>query len=159
MSAAESVTKAASDALPDSYFIELLVQLIRAEDSYGTWEGKSDAALLKDFIVTKEQRRAMPIIADPDPDVLWRLEKFYGAVGLSIERKTGHMASPMLKMNHEGFGRIVLLTGRLVAVSKYLRDVHRFGFENYEKLAEGGEKIVTAAIAYVQKYKEVAESD
>jgi probable nitrogen fixation protein len=159
MSTALSTTSTASANLPDSYFIDLLVQLIRAEDSYGAWEGKSDAALLKDFIVTKEQRRAMPIIADPDPDVLWRLEKFYGAVGLAIERKTGHMASPMMKMNHEGFGRMVLLTGRLVAVSKYLRDVHRFGFEDFEKLAEGGEKIVTAAIAYIQKYKEVAESD
>jgi probable nitrogen fixation protein len=159
MTAATTTPTAESDNLPDSYFIKLLVQLIRAEDSYGTWEGKSDASLLKDFIVTKEQRRAMPIIADPDPDVLWRLEKFYAAVGLAIERRTGHMASPMLKMNHEGFGRIVLITGRLVAVSKYLRDVHRFGFENLEKLAEAGEKIVTGAVHYVQKYKEVAESD
>lgn len=159
MSAATSMNAADSDALPDSFFIKLLVQLIRAEDSYGAWEQKSDAALLKDYIVTKEQRRAMPIIADPDPDVLWRLEKFYGAVGLAIERRTGHAATPMLKMNHEGFGRIVLLTGRLVAVSKYLRDVHRFGFESFEKLAEQGEKIVHGAEQYVQKYKEVAESD
>jgi probable nitrogen fixation protein len=159
MSAAPTITAADSDSLPDSYFIKLLVQLIRAEDSYGAWEAKSDAALLKDFIVTKEQRRAMPIIADPDPDVLWRLEKFYAAVGLAIERRTGHMASPMLKMNHEGFGRIVLITGRLVAVSKYLRDVHRFGFETFEKLAEAGEKIVSSGVQYVQKYKEIAESD
>ena len=69
------------------------------------------------------------------------------------------MASPMLKMNHEGFGRIVLITGRLVAVSKYLRDVHRFGFETFEKLAEAGEKIVSSGVQYVQKYKEIAESD
>lgn len=159
MSAAPTATSPDVANLPDSYFIKLLVQLMRAEDSYGTWEGKSDAQLLKDFIVTKEQRRAMPIIADPDPDVLWRLEKFYAAVGLAIERRTGHMASPMLKMNHEGFGRMVLICGRLVAVSKYLRDVHRFGFETFEKLAEAGEKIVTTGVHYVEKYKEVAESD
>jgi probable nitrogen fixation protein len=159
MSAATPLKSTDADELPDSYFVKLLVQLIRAEDSYGTWEGRSDASLLKDYIVTKEQRRAMPIIADPDPDVLWRLEKFYAAVGLAIERKTGHMAAPMLKMNHEGFGRIVLITGRLVAVSKYLRDVHRFGFETFEKLAEAGEKIVSGGVHYVEKYKEVAESD
>jgi probable nitrogen fixation protein len=159
MSAATTTSAADTDNLPDSYFVKLLVQLVRAEDSYGTWEGKTDASLLKDFIVTKEQRRAMPIIADPDPDVLWRLEKFYAAVGLAIERRTGHMASPMLKMNHEGFGRMILIAGRLVVVSKYLRDVHRFGFETFEKLAEAGEKIVTSGVDYVQKYKEVAESD
>lgn len=159
MSTATQLPGSDAGAMPDSYFLTLLIQLIRAEDSYGAWECKSDAALLKDYIVTKEQRRAMPIIADPDPDVLWRLEKFYAAVGLAIERRTGHMASPMLKMNHEGFGRMILVTGRLVAVSKYLRDVHRFGFETYEKLAEAGEKIVTGGVQFVEKYKEVAESD
>ncbi len=70
----------------DAPFVKTLVRLVRAEDSYGTWEGRSDADLLRDFIVTKEQRREIPIIGDPDPDVLWRLEKFYAAVGLDIER-------------------------------------------------------------------------
>ena len=69
---------------------------------------KPDAEILADFIVTKEQRRQIPIIGDPDPDMLGRVEKFYIAVGLDIERATGRMASPMMKMSHEGFGRVVL---------------------------------------------------
>ncbi|ESX08291.1 hypothetical protein X768_22770 [Mesorhizobium sp. LSJC265A00] len=58
-------------------FVRCLVRLIRAQDSYGSWEGKSDAELLADFIVTRKQRRAIPVIGDPDPDVLWRLDLFY----------------------------------------------------------------------------------
>ena len=51
------------------------------------------------------------------------------------------MISPMLKMHHEGFGRMVLIGGRLIVVNKQLRDVHRFGFDNLGKLAEEGDEV------------------
>jgi len=139
-------------------FLKALVRLMRAEDSYGTWEGKSDASLLKDFIVTKEQRREMPIIDDPDPDVLWRVEMFYKAAGIAIEEKTRLMASPMLKMSHEGFGRLIMTTGKLVIFSKSLRDVHRFGFDTLAKLAADGEKVVSTAIDTISTYPDVANA-
>lgn len=138
-------------------FMKCLVRLMRAQDTYDAWEGRSDASILTDFIVTKEQRREIPIIGDPDPDVLWRLEIFYSAVGLAIEQDTGIMASPMMKMSHEGFGRVLLTTGRLVVVLKTLRDVHRFGFENLSKLAEAGNKLVQDAVEMVGKFPDVAK--
>ena len=113
--------------------------------------------MLDDFIVTKEQRREIPIIGDPDPDMMIRVEKFYIAVGLDIERVTGRMASPMMKMSHEGFGRVILTAGRLVVISKSLRDVHRFGFESYEKLAEAGEKLVDEAKTWIDAWPAVAD--
>lgn len=141
----------------DKVFLDTLTLLFRAEDSYGAWEGKSDAEVLAPFILDKEARAALPIIGDPDPDILWRLELFYKAVGIAIEKKTGLMASVMLKMSHEGFGRIVLIAGRLVVVSKHLRDVHRFGFPSMEKMSADGAKIVREALALMEKHREVAE--
>jgi probable nitrogen fixation protein len=138
-------------------FLKVLVMLFRAEDSYGAWEGKSDAQLLAPFILDKEARAAIPIMGDPDPDTLWRLELFYKAVGITVEKKTGHIASPIMKMSHEGFGRMVLTTGRLVVVSRHLRDVHRFGFPSVEKLAADGAKIVEEAVALIRKFPEVAD--
>jgi probable nitrogen fixation protein len=149
---------AAADPALASPFVRTLVRLMRAEDTYGAWEGKADAALLQDFILTKEQRREIPIIGDPDPDVLWRLERFYAAVGLAIEGRSGRIASPMMKMSHEGFGRVLLTTGRLVVLAKSLRDVHRFGFESLEKLGEAGEKLVDDAVAAIAKFPEVADA-
>jgi probable nitrogen fixation protein len=67
------------------------------------------------------------------------------------------MVTPMMKMSHEGFGRLVLLAGRLVAVNKQLRDVHRFGFETMEKLAEEGEKQVAAGVAMVNQFSDAAK--
>ncbi len=147
----------ADDAALATPFLSTLVRLVRAEDSYGTWEGRSDASILKDFIVTKEQRREIPIIGDPDPDVLWRVEKFYAAIGLTIEGRCGHIASPMMKMSHEGFGRVILTVGRLVVYSKSLRDVHRWGHDNFTKLAEAGTKAVDEAAEMIAKFPEVAD--
>lgn len=146
-----AVAETAADPM-QSLFVKELIKQWRAQDAHGTWEGKSDATLLAPYIVTREQRREMPIIDDPDPETLWRVELYYNAIGLAIERTTGVMVTPMMKMSHEGFGRMVLLAGRLVAVNKQLRDVHRFGFESMEKLAEEGEKQVAAGIAMVEQF-------
>lgn len=142
--------------LPDSSFIQELVKQWRAQDTNGAWDRKSDFDLLAPYIVTKAQRREIPIIGDPDPEMLWRVELFFNAVGLAIERRTGVMVSPMMKMHHEGFGRMVLLAGRLVVVNKQLRDVHRFGFENLEALSLEGTKFVEAGVKMIEEFPNVA---
>ena len=149
---------AASDdtvLMADAFIVELVKQL-RAQDTHGSWEGKSDRQLLEPFIVSAEQRRAMPIMGDPDPDTLWRLDLFHNAVGLAIERATKCMVSPMMKMSYEGFGRAVLTTGRLIVVNRYLRDVHRFGYPSLAKLAEAGHKLVKEGVDLIEQYPEVA---
>jgi probable nitrogen fixation protein len=151
---AELSADAAALATP---FLATLVRLVRAEDSYGVWEGRSDADILADFILTKEQRREIPIIGDPDPDVLWRVERFYAAIGLTIEGRVGFVASPMMKMSHEGFGRVILTVGRLVVLSRSLRDVHRWGHESLSKLAEAGGKAVDEACEMIGKYPGLAD--
>ena len=139
----------------DTAFVKELIKQWRAQDTHGAWEGKSNETLLAPYIITREQRREMPIIGDPDPETLWRLELFYNAVGLAIERQTGSIATPMMKMSHEGFGRLVLMAGRLVVVNKHLRDVHRFGFESMEKLAAEGEKLVAAGVEMIRQFPDV----
>lgn len=139
-----------------SVFINELIKQWRAQDMHGAWEGKTDLELLEPYVLDKEKRKQIPIMGDPDPETLWRLELFYNAVGLAIERATGIMVSPIMKMHHEGFGRMVLTAGRLVVVNKHLRDVHRFGFPTFAKLAEEGDKAVASGVEMINKYPEVA---
>lgn len=156
MTQATAVEAPSEQALLQDPFIRELVKQIRAQDTHGTWEGRSDAKLLEPYILSAEQRRALPMMGDPDPETLWRLELFHNAIGLSIERATGCMVSPMMKMSHEGFGRAVLTAGRLIVVNRHLRDVHRFGYASLAKLAEAGNKLVNEGITMVTQYKEVA---
>ncbi|MHB0790521.1 NifX-associated nitrogen fixation protein [Bradyrhizobium sp. 5.13L] len=154
------MTEAAEAGTPDTAldapFVKQLIKIWRAEDSHGAWEGKSDLDLLEPYILDKEKRHALPIVGDPDPDTVWRLELFFNAVALSIEKATGVMIQPLLKMHHEGFGRMVLIAGRLIAVNKQLRDVHRFGFENLARLAAEGDKYVADGIGMIQKFPDAA---
>jgi probable nitrogen fixation protein len=149
-------TATAPDAALDSLLVKELIKQLRAQDTHGVWESKSDLKLLEPFIIDKAKRREIPLMGDPDPETLWRLELFYNAVALSIERETRIMVSPMMKMHHEGFGRMILSAGRLIVINKHMRDVHRFGFDNLGKLAEEGDKLVAAAVEMIRKYPEVA---
>lgn len=140
-------------------FCAELVRQAHARDTYGLHDSKPDIALLAPFIIDKAKARAIPIIGDPDPDVLERLSQFYAAVALSIEKRCGIMASPLLHVTGEGFGRVVLTCGRLVAVSKTLRDVHRFGFPSLEKLEAAGSALVVDALKWIDRYNDAARAD
>lgn len=143
-------------AAEDAPFVKELIKVWRAQDTHGAWEGKKDLDLIEPYIIDKEARRALPLIGDPDPETIWRLELFFNAVCLLVEKETKVMITPMLKMSHEGFGRMVLIGGRLIVVNKQLRDVHRFGFDNLAKLAEEGTKFVTQGVEMIRKFPEVA---
>jgi probable nitrogen fixation protein len=140
-------------------FLCELVRQIRAQDSYGLWDDKPDEKLLAPFVRDKQQARATPISGDPSPQVLARLGQFYGAVALSIEKRCGLMATPVLQLTPEGFGRIVLICGRLTVVSKTLRDVHRFGFASLDKLEAEGEALVGAALQWIERFPDCSRAE
>lgn len=149
------VAEAPNDVMQDPFIRELVKQW-RAQDTHGAWEGKTDAMLLDPYVLDAEKRKDLPMMADPDPETLWRMELYYNAIALSIERETKVMVSPMLKMHHEGFGRQVLIAGRLIVFNKQVRDAHRFGFNSLEKLSAAGTKAVTDAVEMIRKFPEVA---
>ncbi len=151
---AETVTQIAAPVAQG--FLKELIKQWRAQDLHGSWDKKTDLDLLEPYILTREKRRELPMMGDPDPETLWHMELFYNAVGLTMERITGVMVSPLMKLHHEGFGRLVLTAGRLIVINKNLRDVHRFGFESLEKLEAEGEKLVAAGVEWIEKYPEVA---
>ncbi|MBN9695922.1 MAG: NifX-associated nitrogen fixation protein [Zoogloea sp.] len=149
------VAEAPTDVMQDPFIRELVKQW-RAQDTHGAWEGKTDAMLLDPYVLDAEKRKELPMMADPDPETLWRMELYYNAIALSIERETKVMVSPMLKMHHEGFGRQVLIAGRLIVFNKQVRDAHRFGFSSLEKLAAAGTKAVNEAVEMIRKFPDVA---
>jgi probable nitrogen fixation protein len=151
------VAEATKPVAAETPFVKELIKQWRAQDMHGAWDSRTDLDLIDPYIVDKKRRKEIPMVGDPDPETIWRLELFYNAVGLSIEKETGCMVSPMMKMSHEGFGRLVLMAGRLIVVNKMLRDVHRYGYDSLEKLAEEGSKAVAAGVEMINKYPDVAK--
>jgi probable nitrogen fixation protein len=66
------------------------------------------------------------------------------------------MPLPMMQLSHEGYGRIVLIAGRLVILSRNVRDVHRFGFDSLADLAVEGDAMIAEALAMLERYPDVA---
>lgn len=134
-----------------------MIRQLRAVDSYGTYDGWSDAKVLDPFVITKERAREIPVVGDPDEIVMSRVKAYYNGLACLIEQRTGLMATPTISLSHEGFGRALIIVGHLVVTYKTLRDIHRFGFRTLEKLVEETDKIVTKATELVESHRKVAE--
>lgn len=147
----------AGDALLESPYIRQIVVQLRAMDSYGTYDTWSDEKVIDPLILTKERRREIPVVGDPDETVVARVKAYYNAIAVSIEKECGLMAVPVINLTHEGFGRAMIIIGKLVVIDKTLRDIHRFGFDSVEKLVAEMEKMVTKAAALVAEHRVVAE--
>ena len=145
-----------ADPLMSTDFIQEMVKQMRAIDSYGTYDGWPVERILAPYVVTKEQRRAIPVIGDPDDVLLSRIKAFYNAIASLVEKECGLMAVPMINITHEGFGRAVITVGKLVVMDKTLRDVHRYGYESLSKMKDEADKLLSVALEIVGKYPEVA---
>ena len=144
------------DALLSTDFIKEMVKQMRAVDSYGTYDGWPSDRILAPYVVTKEQRRTIPVIGDPDDIMLSRIRAFYNAISSLIEKECGLMAVPIMNISHEGFGRAVITVGKLVVMDRTLRDVHRYGYESLSKMKDEGDKLLSVALEIIGKYPEVA---
>ncbi|WP_419771479.1 MAG: NifX-associated nitrogen fixation protein [Candidatus Marinarcus sp.] len=137
-------------------FIDTLVGQIRALDQFGTWANKSNEDLLQEkYIKSKEALKNIPIIADIDEMQIQEIRLIFQAVALAFEKLTGVMCSVVMEMSHEGFGRVVVFTGKIVLCEKFFKDAHRFSFRTYEDLENEGEKYLIKAKETYDKYKNV----
>ncbi len=155
MTVAEQVITEDDPYLESPFSGEMLKQL-RALDSYDTYEGWSKAKILDPLVLTKERKQGIPVIGDPDEITLARVKAFYNAIATTIEKDCGLMAVPFINITHEGFGRALVMVGKLIVVDKTLRDIHRFGFASLEKMCEQSDKLITKAKGLIEKYNEAA---
>ncbi len=146
----------ANDPVLQTDFIREMVKQMRALDSYGVYESASDAEILDPFVLTPERRKAIPVIGDPDEEVMARVKALYNAISNLIEKECGRMAVPLVNLSHEGFGRALITVGKLVVMDKSLRDVHRFGFASLSKMKDDADTLLGIALELVGEHSKVA---
>lgn len=144
------------DPILDTDFIKEMSRQVRALDTYGTYAGKSTAEVLDPFVLTKERKAGIPLIGDPDEETVARVKAFYNAIAVLIEKECRLLAVPLVHLTHEGFGRALITVGKLVAVDKTLRDVHRFGFASLSKMKDEADKLLAVAIERIGQHSAVA---
>ncbi|MGB8702382.1 MAG: NifX-associated nitrogen fixation protein [Thermosynechococcaceae cyanobacterium] len=152
-----ATTETASVIVADSPFLKAIAQQIRANDPYGTYRNWSDELLLKPYVVSKAQKREISVEGEVEPFTKGRILAFYRAIAACIEEKTGALSQVVIDLSHEGFGWALVFSGRLLIVSRTLRDAQRFGFESLEKLAAEGDKLIESGIALAERFPEVRQ--
>lgn len=144
------------DPVLETDFAKEMVRQMRAIDTYGTYDNWSVDKILEPFIMSKEMKREVPVVGDPDEIIMSRVKAFYNAISSMIEKECGLMAVPMINLTHEGFGRVVITVGKLVVLDKTLRDVHRFSFPSMSKMKDEADKLLSVALEIIGKHPEVA---
>ncbi|MBI2306906.1 MAG: NifX-associated nitrogen fixation protein [Rhodocyclales bacterium] len=144
------------DPIIDTDFIKEMSRQVRALDTYGTYAGKSTAEVLDPFVLTRERKAEIPLVGDPDEETIARVKAFYNAIAVLIEQECKLLAVPLVHLTHEGFGRALITVGKLVAVDKTLRDVHRFGFASLSKMKDEADKLLAVAIERIGQHSAVA---
>ena len=151
-----AVAIAQDDPILESAFVREMVRQMRAVDTYGTYDNWPAERILAPFVLTKEQKREVPVIGDPDDITMSRVKAFYNAISALIEQECGLMAVPMVNLTHEGFGRVIITVGKLVVMDRTLRDVHRFSFSTLSKMKDEADKLLSVALEIIGKHPEVA---
>ncbi|ACB49917.1 DUF269-containing protein [Crocosphaera subtropica ATCC 51142] len=139
-----------------SPFLQSLVQQIRAYDHYGVYRTWTDELVIAPYVIPKKKRREISLEGDIDPTTKLRILCYFRAIAALIEKETGLLCQVVVDLNHEGFGWALVWGGKLMVVSRSLRDAHRFGFDTLEKLNDQGTKLANAGIELVNKFPEVA---
>ncbi len=152
----ETANVTADDPILKTDFGVEMIRQMRAIDPYGTYDNLSPAEILEPFILTKDQKRELPVIGDPDEIVIARIKVFYNAISAMIEKECGLMATPLINLTHEGFGRALITVGKLVVMDRTLRDVHRFSFPSLGKMKDEADKILSVALALIGAHGDVA---
>lgn len=137
-------------------FVKEMVRQMRAVDTYGTYDDWPVEKILEPFVLTKEKKREIPVIGDPDEITMSRVKAFYNAISAMIEKECGSMAAPVVNLTHEGFGRALIIVGKLVVMDKTLRDVHRFGFPSLSKMKDEADKLLSVAVEIIGQHSKVA---
>jgi len=145
------------DPILETDFIKEMVKQMRAIDSYGTYDGWPVERILAPYILSKDQRREIPVIGDPDEQTLSRVKAFYNGIAALIEKECGLMAVPMMNITHEGFGRALITVGKLVVMDRTVRDVHRYGYDSLSKMKDEADKLLSVALQIIGTHREVAE--
>jgi probable nitrogen fixation protein len=141
-----------------STFLKELVLQIRAQDHYGVYRNWKDELVLANFVISKEKKSKISVEGDVDPATQLRVLCFYRAIAACIEKQTGKLCQVVVDLSHEGFGWAIVWTGKLMVLSRTLRDAQRFGYPSLQKLAAEGERLVESGVKTVQQFPDTANA-
>lgn len=147
-----------TNIVEESPFLQELVKQVRAQDHYGVYRSWKDELVIAKFVVSKEQKSKISVEGEVDLATQLRILYFHRAIAALVEKETGNLCQVAIDLSHEGFGWALVWTGRLIVLTRTLRDAHRFGYPSLNKLASQGERFVNSGIENIKTFPNAANA-
>lgn len=163
----ETLTGAAGNAAParkrDPLSVEACIcSILDAHDRFGLLARKSrEEKLRRHFLLERgpEETKGGPALCGVDAGPVRRqAEIFFRAVAMSLDMRIGVPVCSIVELDAEGFGRVVVYSGRLVLASMAWRQ-GQFGFTRMEDACREGERLIAAGLGWAEKYPKMLRTE
>lgn len=135
-------------------FTKALVAQLRAIDTYNHWGRLSDDDLIEQKFIKKKSEGGAANCHIKDESAIFNIKTFFQTIATEFERKTGELSNVLMEFSDEGFGRVVVISGKIVICDKTIRDANNYGFKTKEKLEDEGSKFFEKALNIYETYKQ-----
>lgn len=136
-------------------FRKKLCALLDADDVFGRCASLShEEKIARMFLASAADKAGSDFNCAVSPKVRQQVPVLFYAAAALIEERSGMLIQSSAEINHEGFGRALLYSGRIILALKSLRVGFPFPFTSEEKAVRYGVACVEEALAFLGQYEQ-----
>lgn len=152
MSQAFTLAKPPQLSILSHPFLQELIQQIRLADTFGKYGDWSDELLINELIFSSNQDLVAANNLNLDPLKQLVTHAFYNAIGVTIERITGHSTETFVHLRNKEFSSAVIFCGGVLVVYSLIWGYKSVDFDSLQELIESGEENIQNAVLKASRY-------
>ena len=129
-------------------FLQELIRQIRNSDTANRYCNWSDEFLINQLIIHSEAKK--DTFVAPLKQLL--TNAFYRAIGVTIEKKTGHPTETFVHLKDTELSSAVICCGRVLVLTSLMSGYLGFGFMSLQQLVESAETNIGNALTKASQY-------
>ena len=133
-------------------FLEDLIKQVRLADTFGKYRDWSNELLVSQLIISldREEKSSKNLNLDPLNQLL--TNAFYQAIGVTIEKSSGHSTETYVHLRNKEFSSAVISCGGVLVLYSLIWGYQSFGFLSLQELIESATTYINNAIAKASCY-------
>ena len=133
-------------------FLQELIEQIRRADTFGKYHRWSDESLVNQLIISSDKEAISSKNLNLDPLNQLLTNAFYNAIGIIIEKKTGHFTETFVYLRNKEFSSVVISCDGVLVLYSLIWGYRSFGFLSIQELMESAETYINDAVIKASRY-------
>ena len=136
-------------------FIQELINQIHLLDSFSKYHNWSDENLVNQLIISPDKETLSSKNLNLDPLNQLLTNAFYNAIGVKIEKRSGHPTETYVHLRNQEFSSAVISCGGVLVLYSLIWGYQSFGFLSLQELIESATTDINNALAKASHYLDV----